>query len=177
MDLKVQMLTVNCFPSTVISAGVEISYKEEDIVIFVFGQCQVCSRKHKGELKAKKGEEGRQEKTLKRSRKVGENFAGQAEGKKKIVRDSVTWWAGVSCGRVSKQLPFPSSCPPQKSFDSPGECCGLGFIACFVFIRVMQCMCFGHVSKSPLSIVVVVYFSSAAVNPLTVPSQLYVHPK
>jgi len=40
------------------------------------GQCQACSRKHRGELKTKKGEEGGQEKTLKRSRKVGENLAG-----------------------------------------------------------------------------------------------------
>ena len=66
MDLKVKMLTVNGFPSKVISAGVEISEEEEEeMVIFVFSQCQLCSRKHKGELKTEKGEEGRQEKVLK----------------------------------------------------------------------------------------------------------------
>lgn len=58
-----------------------------------------------------------------------ENFAGQAEVKKKIVGDSVAWWAGASCGRVSKQLPFPSF--PHLEIISTGVCCGL---SCCLFV-------------------------------------------
>lgn len=62
------------------------------MVIFVFIQHQICSRKYELELKTGKLEEDRQEKTLERSRNVRENFAEQMRRKKKIVGGSMLVW-------------------------------------------------------------------------------------
>lgn len=62
------------------------------MVIFVFIQHQICSRKYELELKTGKLEEDRQEKTLERSRNVRENFAEQMRRKKKIVGGNMLVW-------------------------------------------------------------------------------------
>lgn len=48
MDVRVQMLTVNCFPSKAVSAGIEISSEVEIVNFFIF-------RKTRESLRLKKG--------------------------------------------------------------------------------------------------------------------------
>lgn len=103
MDVRVQMLTVNCFPSKAVSAGIEISSEVEIVNFFIF-------RKTRESLRLKKGRRAGRTKHWREAGRL-ERTLHDKQKERKIARDSMARWLATSCGRVSKQLPFPSSLP------------------------------------------------------------------